>query len=223
MAKARNYFAWQGRVVRPHLGRRVVEVGCGTGNFTGNLLDRELVVAIDVEADCLKRLNRRYLDRPNLHVQLCSPGDAGFDALRRFQPDSCVCLNVLEHIADDRAALEAMAAILPPGAPIVLLAPAFPALYGPIDRGLGHHRRYTLHSLKRVARMAGLETVQIRYMNLPGFFGWWANARLFHRKEQSGMQIALFDRLLAPFVSRMESVVAPPFGLSVFAILRKPT
>ncbi len=222
MAKARNYFAWQGRLVRPHLGRRVVEVGSGTGNFTGNLLDRALVAAVDVEAGCLERLERRYPDRPNLHVELCGPGDAAFDALRRFQPDSCVCLNVLEHIADDRAALAAMAAILPPGGRIVLLAPAFQALYGPIDPGLGHYRRYTRDSLRRVARAAGLDAVEIRYMNLPGFFGWWANARLFRRKEQSAAQIVLFDRFLAPVISRLESIAPPPFGLSVFAVLRKP-
>ena len=49
MAKARNYFAWQGRLVMPELGQRVVEVGCGIGNFTGMLLDREMVVSLDIE------------------------------------------------------------------------------------------------------------------------------------------------------------------------------
>ena len=31
MAKARNYFAWQSRMVMRELGQRVVEVGCGIG------------------------------------------------------------------------------------------------------------------------------------------------------------------------------------------------
>ena len=53
MSEAKRYFAWQGRLVRPYLGQRVVEFGCGTGNFTGMLLDREAVIAVDVEPECL--------------------------------------------------------------------------------------------------------------------------------------------------------------------------
>ena len=66
MAQAKNYFAWQGRLVTPELGRRVVEVGCGLGNFTGMLLDREAVIALDVEPDCIQRLKERYPNQPNL-------------------------------------------------------------------------------------------------------------------------------------------------------------
>ena len=75
------------------------------------------------------------------------PGSAAFRDLARFRPDSVVCLNVLEHIADDRAALGAMSEIVVPGGVIVLLVPAFDALYGPIDRNLGHYRRYRRRSL----------------------------------------------------------------------------
>ena len=39
MSLAKNYFAWQGRLVRRELGKRILEVGCGLGNFTGMLLE----------------------------------------------------------------------------------------------------------------------------------------------------------------------------------------
>ena len=39
MAKAANYFAWQHRLVTRELGRRVIEIGCGIGNFTRLILD----------------------------------------------------------------------------------------------------------------------------------------------------------------------------------------
>ena len=47
------------------LGRRVVEVGCGVGNFTRHLLDRELVVALDVEADCVCAVSSATLNQPS--------------------------------------------------------------------------------------------------------------------------------------------------------------
>ena len=68
MARATNYFAWQHRLVAPELGQRVIEVGCGIGNFTGMLLDRETVVAADVDPACIERLQQRYSNRTNLQA-----------------------------------------------------------------------------------------------------------------------------------------------------------
>lgn len=222
MSKARNYFAWQGRLVRPHLGRRVVEFGCGTGNFTPMLLDREAVIAVDVEPECVERLRRRYPDQRNLRVSSIDADGLGLSQIARFRPDSCVCLNVLEHIEDDRRALGQMASILPSGGAIVLIVPAFPALLGPIDRNLGHYRRYRRESIRNLARSAGLEVEKLRYMNLIGFFGWWMNARIFKLGIQSRAQIAFFDRIIVPVMSGIERAVAPPFGQSLFGVLRKP-
>jgi SAM-dependent methyltransferase len=222
MSRAENYFSWQSRLVTRELGLRVVEVGCGLGNFTRMLLDREAVIAVDSEPDCIQRLNERYPDRKNLHAFACDAGGAAFSDLARFQPDSCVCLNALEHIEDDRQALNGMASILSPGGVIVLLVPAFPALYGPIDNNLGHYRRYSRGSLARLAESAGLRIKKAHYMNAIGFFGWWANSHIFRRGAQSERQIEIFDRYLVPLLSHLEGLVRPPFGQSLFVVLKKP-
>jgi 2-polyprenyl-3-methyl-5-hydroxy-6-metoxy-1,4-benzoquinol methylase len=54
-----------------------------------------------------------------------------FADLQSFKADSCVCLNVLEHIEHDRDALRRMAGVLAPGGVVILLVPASPRLYGP--------------------------------------------------------------------------------------------
>jgi hypothetical protein len=60
------------------------------------------------------------------------------------------------------------------------------------------------------------------FFNAVGFFGWWANARVFKRTEQSHFQIRLFDRVIVPVMSQLEAVAHPPFGQSIFAVLEKP-
>jgi SAM-dependent methyltransferase len=220
MSAAKNYFAWQARLVLPRLGRRVLEVGCGTGNFTARLMDRELVVALDHEPRMLERLCDRFPNRQNLRTVLADAGDEdSVSQLAALELDSCVCLNVLEHVRDDVAALRAMAHAIRPGAPIVLIVPAFPALYGAVDRKLGHFRRYTRTSLAATAHSARLAVEEMRYLNAAGFFGWWLNARVLKKDAQSAAQIALFDRWIVPPAARIESIFGAPFGQSLFAVL----
>jgi SAM-dependent methyltransferase len=221
MSAARNYAAWQYSLIAPHIGKRVVEVGCGTGNLTGFLLARAQVIAVDIEPECVRRARLRYPRHSNLRVELCGPPDAAFRGLRELEPDSCVCSNVIEHIGRDVEALAAMGSILPAKAPIILLAPAFESLYGPIDYHLGHFRRYTKRSLAKSASAAGLEFAFAHYVNLPGFFAWWANSRIFRREAQSAAQVAFFDRYLVQTTSLIERIITPPFGQSLLAVLRR--
>jgi len=219
MKAAQRYFAWQARMVRQELGPRVIEVGCGVGNFTRHLLDRELVVALDVESECVAQLQRNLGQPANLICHRLDVVDPAFVGLREHSADSIVCLNVLEHVGDDLLALRNMAAALPPGGKVVLIVPAFEALYGPIDRNLGHYRRYSKKALVSLAAAAGFEVRTLRYMNSVGCIGWWVNARILKKSAQSAGQIWMFDRLVVPSLSRIEDLVAPPFGQSLFAVL----
>lgn len=222
MTRAKNYFDWQGRMVTRELGQRVVEVGCGLGNFTRLLLDREVIVALDSEPACIERIKARYAEQRNLHAFVYNAGRPVFPDLSRFRPDSCVCLNVLEHIDDDQQAICNMASILSPGGVIALIIPAFQALYGPIDRNLGHHRRYNYGAVCKLAERAGLRIRKANYMNSIGFFGWWVNARILRRAAQSEKQIEFFDERIVPLMSRLEEMAPPPFGQSLFVVMEKP-
>ena len=221
MAAAQRYFAWQARMARQELGRRVVEVGCGVGNFTRHLLDRELVVALDIEAACVEQLKQTLGPPPNIIARQLDVVDPAFINLREHSIDSIVCLNVLEHVGDHLLALRNMAAVLPAGGKAVLIVPAFEALYVPIDTNLGHHRRYSKRTLRDVAAASGFTVQTLRYMNSVGCLGWWVNARILKRTEQSETQIRTFDRWIVPPLAWLESRIAPPFGQSLFVVLTR--
>lgn len=221
MEFAKRYFQWQAAMAERHLGSRVLEIGCGLGNFTQHLLDREFVVGIDIEPRCVEGHNARYAGRSNLPAFCMDVLSPEFPDLRRHAPNSIACLNVLEHVRDDALALNQMNAVLPSGGTVVLIVPAFAALYGPIDKLLGHYRRYSKRSLREVAHGAGFQIRVLRYINSIGFFGWWVNARIRKSTEQSAAQIKMFDRLV-PALARVESWVEPPVGQSIFTVLVKP-
>jgi SAM-dependent methyltransferase len=221
MSKAKNYFAWQSRLVIRELGRRVVEVGCGLGNFTAMLLDRDAVIAVDVAEECIKRLKERYPSQANLHAFACDVDDPAFLDLARLRPDSCICLNVLEHLEDDQKALQRMGSLLTPGGVIVVIIPAFAGLYGPIDQKLGHYRRYSRAAITALAERSGLRVKKTHYMNSIGLFGWWVNAHILKREAQSETQIGFFDRFIVPPMSFLEGLKTPPFGQSLFGVLER--
>ncbi len=222
MKRARRYFEWQYRLAKTQLGPRVLEIGCGLGNFTERLLeDREFVTAIDAEPACIDAHRERFSGRGNLASHCLDILSPGVQRLRADRPDSVACLNVLEHIRDDAAALAQMHSVLPPDGRVVLIVPAFQSLYGPIDERLGHYRRYNKKSLAAVAERAGFRVVEQRYMNAFGFFGWWFNAHVAGKTEQSERQIAVFDALVVPVLWRLERWKEPPFGQSLFATLHK--
>ena len=221
MSRATHYFAWQARTASQHVGRRVIETGCGTGNFTRHLTDRELVLSMDVVEECVERARVRFAGHPNMQFRHLDVQDPEFLRLKALRADTIVCLNVLEHVRDERLALEHMHQVLIPGGRAVFLLPAFESLYGPIDRNLGHFRRYSKQAWRTMADSAGFRVTHIRYFNLVGFFGWWTNARILHREAQSESQIDLFDRVVVPLMSRIEKWIEPPVGQSIFTVIEK--
>ncbi len=133
--------------------------------------------------------------------------------------DSIVCLNVLEHIEDDRSTLADMYRVLQPDGRLVLLVPAFARLFGTLDTHLRHFRRYEKEELAAKLREAGFEIEDLRFVNRPGILGWWLNGKVLRRRVLPRSQLLAF-KLLMPMLER-EKEHPPTAGLSLVAIARK--
>ena len=210
-----KYNSWLIEKIQPYLGHRILEVGSGIGNMANYLLDRELVITSDVMPEYREALSRRFAGKPNVLVADFSldNGD-GKEALAKQGIDTVVCVNVLEHISDDRGAVRHMIDLLAPGGRLVILVPALRALYGSLDVYLHHYRRYTKTELRRIFEEAGLTVDALFYFNFFGIFGWWLNARVLKREILPPAQLRLFDTF-APAFRVIESVVPIPVGQSL--------
>jgi hypothetical protein len=135
--------------------------------------------------------------------------------------DTYVLVNVLEHIEDDVAVLRDMFDRLADNGAVVLFVPAFPALFSDFDRRIGHRRRSTRKSMRRVLEQAGFTVELVRHVNLPGACLWWLGVRTLGLEPGASRATRIFDRLVVPWVQRLEARVPPPFGQSILAVGRK--
>src|SRR5262249_37666151 len=142
------------------------------------------------------------------------------DGIPKASLDTVLCSNVLEHIADDRAALLAIHDVLAPGGHVVLIVPALKALYGSIDRAIHHYRRYSRDEVAEKMREAGFEVEHLSYFNMLGVPGWWLNAVVLKREAVPGMQARIAD-LLVPWLKVERQLLGPPFGMSLLAVGRR--
>src|SRR5438046_858667 len=173
MQEARRYGDHLFNLFRSHIGKRVLEIGCGIGTMTQRLLDMaDEVVAMEPNRYCASRTREVLGTHPRFTMHECLLEECDQAELASHRFDTVYCSNVLEHIEDDIAALRTFRDVIVPGGKVLIFVPAIPAAYGPLDAELGHHRRYTKQTLGRAFREAGLPLLTLRYTNPIGLAGW---------------------------------------------------
>ena len=212
---------WMYEVLRPHIGERIIEAGSGTGNLTQFLLDRERLACLDLDPSHMRTLRDRFGDRKNLSYLECDISDSQLVTLAPDGWDTVLCVNVLEHVKDDVRTLRNFLEVLQPGGRLVLLVPALPLLFSPLDEALGHHRRYSRGDLARRVEEAGFRLIETRYLNLFGIPGWILSGNVLRRRILPTGLLRIFN-FLVPLFRLVERLTGPPIGLSVIAICEKP-
>jgi SAM-dependent methyltransferase len=163
--EARHWW-YRGRraVLRSALGRlglgggeAVLDAGCGTGHNVGVLGTFGRVVGADINPQAVRVARRRGVDAHCASVEQLPFSSEQFDFV--------ACLDVLEHVQDDAAALSELRRVTRPGGVLVLTVPAWPALFGEHDRAAGHLRRYRAQDLLDVSAVAGWRRLVLTHFN----------------------------------------------------------
>jgi glycosyltransferase involved in cell wall biosynthesis len=215
----KRYNKWIWERLAPHVGQRVLEVGAGSGTMTRFLYGRELIVATDKETPYIDRLQNAFRRRPGIIVERCDLESEECLDLTRYSFDTVVAINVLEHTSDDVAALRRAHQMLMPGGRIVVFVPAGQDLYGSLDKGVGHLRRYDKGELVNKLTNAGFEVEEVSFQNRAARMAWWLNSKLTGRAALPSVQSKIFDRLV-PLFRALEGE-RPASGLSLIAVGRK--
>ncbi len=214
-----RYNRWVWESMKPYVGQRVLEAGAGWGTMTRLLYGRELIVAGDKETPYLDRLQNAFRRRPGIIVErLDLESESSLD-LARYSFDTVTLVNVLEHAIDDEGALVRTAQLLPEGGRVVVFVPAGRSLFGTLDKGMGHERRYEKDELLEKLRRAGFEVEHVSYQNRLSKLAWWLNSKLLGRTALPAGQSRLFD-IMVPLIRALDGS-HPKSGLSLLAVGRK--
>lgn len=224
MAFARNYHRWILDVFAPHLGKRLVEVGAGTGSFSEMLARRSPVESLSLvePSEAMYRQLVANMNGVQTRARVATYNDVFVSVAERIRdeqrPDSIIYVNVLEHIADDEAELIAAHRTLTEGGRAFIFVPALPWLYGSFDRRIGHHRRYTRDRLRSVVERAGFRTIKAIYFDSAGVVPWWVKYRLLRSERMEPGAVRFYDERVVPHLRRIEARFPPPVGKNILLI-----
>ena len=211
-----------GTYAPPQKPIKLLDIGCGTGELLRELSFLGKVSGIDNSPQAIAFCKERGLK----NVFLAEGTNIPF---RDDTFDIVLCLDVLEHIENDDAALKEIRRIAKPEGTIIIFVPTFRFLWGKSDE-LGHHlRRYRLKELRKKIGQNGLKVVRSSYFNFFLFFPILASRwliRLFRIPIQSENETGkgLLNGILFGIFSleaRLLSRINFPFGVSGLVVSKK--
>jgi len=207
-------------------GALVLDVGCGTGLMLQELRPFGPVAGTDLSDEALAVCRARGLtdvyraDAAHLPFDDCSV-------------HIITALDVVEHTADDAAAMAEFKRVLAPGGVLVISVPAYQRLWSYWDEILGHYRRYNAGRLRRLMEQQGFTVELVSYTNVailaPSVLVRWIKGRGRRPPSEQPSDFIPVPRLLNSVligIYRLETALlryaSLPAGLSVICVARKP-
>lgn len=215
MEAADNYNAALLEIVKKYASPAgsVIDFGAGIGTFARRLVTSGYHVrCVEQDSGQRARLRQHGLDAV-----------ATLNDIEPASADYIYTLNVLEHIADDRAILADLCDRLGSGGRLLIYVPAFPVLYSSFDRSVGHVRRYRMAPLIERAQEAGLTVMEAYYYDSLGFFAAlvakWTSGR---RSALSRRSLVLYDRFVFPLSRLFDRWCGGFFGKNLVLVAYRP-
>lgn len=224
-------------------GERVLDLGCGFGRHAYEALRRGAsVVAFDYSFDELAAVRGTFavMAEGGEAPAGTATGEVRGDAVRLPFPDGAfdrvIASEVLEHVADDEAALAELTRVLRPGGVLAATVPAWgpekvcwalsDEYHAPFVEG-GHVRIYTERRLRRRMRAAGLRPGAAHHAHALHSPYWWIKCAVGPTNDDHPL-VRAYHRLLvwdirdSPAVLRLaDTVLNPLLGKSIVVYATK--
>lgn len=215
---------WMFETIKPFVKGMILEIGSGIGNISSFFIDNGIPLTLsDLSTSYCQHLRRKFTGESLVDdiIQL-DLADEDFDNRHpelRSNFNTVFALNVVEHIRDHELAIENCRKLLAKKGHVIILVPAYPALYNVLDRELEHYRRYTYASLRNLLSRH-FDIVKMSSFNLAGVFGWYLSGNIMKKQTLPPGQLNLYNKLV-PLFRVVDNLAFHQFGLSVVAVGRR--
>jgi len=189
-------------------GQKVLDIGCGVGNFLSVLRSQGSDVVGVEPSDGMRELAAKI----NPEIKIVAEAAGTFDTV--------TMLDVLEHIEDHEEQVQKVYSILNNGGQFIIVVPAHPILYGKRDKEMGHYRRYTRESLTKVLTENGFQVNFLRHWNALGFLPYLISEKVLKKPLESNMRRKK-NRLMNLWFKKVENNFDFGFGLSIICVAKK--
>ena len=222
VSKAKKLNNWMYKTIEPYCKGTTLEIGSGLGNISEFFVTNKYDISVSDLRENYRTILKDKFNLPENKVLDLDIVDPDFDTksknlLNTF--DSVFSLNVVEHIKDDNLAIRNMVKLLKPSGNLVILVPAYQALYNNFDSTLEHYRRYNKKSLTSLMGNYG-EIISSFYFNAVGILGWWVSGKIFKNKMIPEGEMKLYNTLV-PIIKMVDKVTFNKVGLSVICVIKK--
>jgi SAM-dependent methyltransferase len=148
--------------------RQVLDAGCGQGELLQELrlgFPNATLCASDVSLASVRETKRLNPNLEVLQMDLSAPDFERIYGQYMGRFALVTCSEVIEHIPDDRLAVERLARLLAPRGTLVLTVPG--GKMSRFDALIGHQRHYTSQRLRQLAQHANLAPLETLAWGFP--------------------------------------------------------
>ncbi len=203
----------------------IIDVGCGYGIFTLiATLQGYTANGIDVSR---RQVQGAHKILASYHLPDTLVMNKSVDDLvaAGSSYESCVMLDVLEHIERPEEILRSVKKIIASTGKLVVSVPAIPAFFDARDKAGGHYLRYDPETLTAHLNKGGFIVDKCCYWNFLGYL-----IRKFKKENNDEYQeqyefrysdstsSKMLNHLLKSYFLSIENRITPPIGLSLFAV-----
>lgn len=191
----------------------VLDVGCGVGIMTERLMQNGFeTYSIDCEeraCEITKKINNNTFCVDITHI----------DEREYPKFKTIIVLDVLEHIKDDRKALERINKLLDDDGILIVSVPYHNLLWNKTDRY--HHRRYSRTQLQNTLGDTGFEVIQMKLWNMLSLIPLIVSKLLRFEVSHKSLAHSKFNRLLTWYFIHFENKIPVPIGSQLFCLAEK--
>lgn len=214
---SKNFRKYQYDLIKDYLGKKILEVGPGSGKFAKNFLlnSTNEIHLTEINKNLHKLLSDEFKE-VNKQIKIFSKKIQDIE----YKYDTICYFDVIEHIEDHESEIKNALKKLNPNGNLIIIVPAFNHLYSNYDKSIGHYRRYEKKFFQEFLVSNNIFCKELFYFDSIGYFFLLVN-KLINVKTNKKVSFGTFIwNLMVPISKLLDKILFHKFGKSLVCVIQ---